>query len=177
MRSQTTLIRLRGCPGWSESSLVVQVILKVLSCAGSYVFCGEIKHINFLLFSWQKYLNSSFANTMPIHTSESNIVSLYWLGKILVMWPFGSCPFLMPFFFSGTNPLSLAPFGVSITLPPPPPYKRLKKIIIIILEVVAFFWWSVSLCWGFTAQSTHWAHVEHVFWVFFVFFGSFFSGE
>ena len=33
-----TLIRLGGCPGWSESSLAAQVILLVLSCGGSNVF-------------------------------------------------------------------------------------------------------------------------------------------
>ena len=31
-----TLIRLGGCPGWSESSLGAKVILLVLSCDGSY---------------------------------------------------------------------------------------------------------------------------------------------
>ena len=36
MRTDKTLIRLGGCPGWSESSLGVQVILLVLSCCGSF---------------------------------------------------------------------------------------------------------------------------------------------
>ena len=31
-----TLIRLGGCPGWSESSRIAQMILLVLSCGGSY---------------------------------------------------------------------------------------------------------------------------------------------
>ena len=35
-RTAKTLIRLGGCPGWSESSLGEQVILLVLSCCGSY---------------------------------------------------------------------------------------------------------------------------------------------
>ena len=33
-RTLKTLIRLGGCPGWSESSLGVQIILLVLSCSG-----------------------------------------------------------------------------------------------------------------------------------------------
>ena len=35
LRSATTLIRLRGCADWSASSLVAQVLLQVLPCAGS----------------------------------------------------------------------------------------------------------------------------------------------
>ena len=35
-RRAKTLIRLGGCPGWSESSLGAQVILLVLSCGGPY---------------------------------------------------------------------------------------------------------------------------------------------
>ena len=38
MRTAKTLIRLGGCPGWSESLLCVQVILLVLSCTGSFFF-------------------------------------------------------------------------------------------------------------------------------------------
>ena len=37
--AQRTLIRLGGCPGWSESSLGAQVILSVLSWGGSYGLC------------------------------------------------------------------------------------------------------------------------------------------
>ena len=35
LSAQRRLIRLGGCPGWSESSLGAQVTLLVLSCAGS----------------------------------------------------------------------------------------------------------------------------------------------
>ena len=35
-RTAKTLIRLGGCPGWSESSLGATFILLVLSCRGSY---------------------------------------------------------------------------------------------------------------------------------------------
>ena len=37
-RTAKTLMRLCGCPGWSETSLDVRVILFVLSCSGSYFF-------------------------------------------------------------------------------------------------------------------------------------------
>ena len=37
MRTAKALIRLGGCPGWSDSLLVAHAILYVLSCAGSYV--------------------------------------------------------------------------------------------------------------------------------------------
>ena len=36
MRTAKTLIRLDGCPGWSESSLGAYVILLILWCCGSY---------------------------------------------------------------------------------------------------------------------------------------------
>ena len=39
LSAQRRLIRLGGCPGWSESSLDTQVILLVLSCGDSNVFC------------------------------------------------------------------------------------------------------------------------------------------
>ena len=39
IRSAKSLIRLRGCAGWSETSLVAQVLLYVLSCMGSLNFC------------------------------------------------------------------------------------------------------------------------------------------
>ena len=37
LSAQWRLIRLGGCPGWSESSLGAHVILLVLSCGGSYL--------------------------------------------------------------------------------------------------------------------------------------------
>ena len=36
MRTAKTLIRLGGCPGWSEASLGAQINLLVLLCSGSY---------------------------------------------------------------------------------------------------------------------------------------------
>ena len=43
MRTVKALIRLGGCPGWSESSLWAQVILFVLSCTGSNMSWSRIK--------------------------------------------------------------------------------------------------------------------------------------
>ena len=42
-RTAKTLIRLGGCPGWSESSLGAHVILFVLSCCGSFDFISGVK--------------------------------------------------------------------------------------------------------------------------------------
>ena len=46
MRTAKALIRLGGCPSWSESSLGAQVILLVLSCCGSstHNFTGNWQH-------------------------------------------------------------------------------------------------------------------------------------
>ena len=41
-----TLIRLGGCPGWSESSLGAHAILLVLSCAGSIICFSASGYIN-----------------------------------------------------------------------------------------------------------------------------------
>ena len=40
--AQRRLIRLVGCPGWSESSLCVHIILLVLSCRGSIFFWNKL---------------------------------------------------------------------------------------------------------------------------------------
>ena len=39
MQTAKTLIRLGGCPGWSESTLGAHAILLVLSCRGSFSLC------------------------------------------------------------------------------------------------------------------------------------------
>ena len=52
-RTAKTLIRLGGCPGWSESSLGTKVILLVLSWGGSKCFFLEstyAAHIHFITF-------------------------------------------------------------------------------------------------------------------------------
>ena len=46
VQSVKTLIRLHGYAGWSETSLVAQVFLKVLSCAVSFIL--EQNHLNTL---------------------------------------------------------------------------------------------------------------------------------
>ena len=52
-RTAKTLIRLGGCPGWSESSLGTKVILLVLSWGGSKCFFLEstyAAHTHFIIF-------------------------------------------------------------------------------------------------------------------------------
>ena len=44
MRTANTVIRLDGCPGWSESSLGAQVILLSLAWPGSSVGCASAWH-------------------------------------------------------------------------------------------------------------------------------------
>ena len=60
MRSAKTLIRLRGCAGWSESSRVAQVLLKVLSCAASLMASNGLAWRMLKLFlkfeTWHKML-------------------------------------------------------------------------------------------------------------------------
>ena len=54
MRTAKTLIRLGGCPGYSESSMGTQVILLFLSCSGSVVYSTRIlwmHAIHFLLLN------------------------------------------------------------------------------------------------------------------------------
>ena len=41
MQKAKTLIRLGGCPGWSESSLGAHVIVLILSCCGSNIISGR----------------------------------------------------------------------------------------------------------------------------------------
>ena len=57
MRTAKTLIRLGGCPGWSESSLGAHATLLVLSWSGSNVViyrCIFVKHryMRYLMMSW-----------------------------------------------------------------------------------------------------------------------------
>ena len=44
MRTAKTLVRLGGCPGWSESSVGACATLLVLSCCGSFGFCTVINN-------------------------------------------------------------------------------------------------------------------------------------
>ena len=63
-RTAKTLIRLGGCWGWSESqSLGAQVILFVLSCAGSFYFLFQLVHRWFCSFCHaQAHFISSFSS-------------------------------------------------------------------------------------------------------------------
>ena len=51
-RTAKTLIRLGGCPGWSESSLGTHAILSVLSCGGSLNFEFTLKFVMCLHLTW-----------------------------------------------------------------------------------------------------------------------------
>ena len=59
VRPAKALIRLGGCPGWSESSLGAQIIFLVLSCGGSFVF------FVFLASAWSLLLLRSLSPTSP----------------------------------------------------------------------------------------------------------------
>ena len=56
MQTAKSLIRLGRCPGWSESSLGVKIILFVLSCCGSFYKLLLDGHNNFS--SWSKILTT-----------------------------------------------------------------------------------------------------------------------
>ena len=64
-----TLIRLGGCPGWSESSLDAHAILLVLSWGGSYLF----HHLNFHLvnLSPQQLRELGFRHIDALDPSEA----------------------------------------------------------------------------------------------------------
>ena len=73
LSAQRRLIRLDGCPGWSESSLGALVIWLVLLCGGSFsLFCHAVPHlVNIRLFwllevvYWSCFVNTPFlSNTM-----------------------------------------------------------------------------------------------------------------
>ena len=74
-RTAETLIRLGGCPGWSESSLGTKVILLVLSWGGSKCFFLEstyAAHMHFITFF-----------TFPI---EPNMKSFSLANYIVLRW-------------------------------------------------------------------------------------------
>ena len=58
MQTAKTLIRLGGCPGWSESSLGTHAILLALSCKGSFInlfhtaFVSCLQWIQFHIIPW-----------------------------------------------------------------------------------------------------------------------------
>ena len=70
MRTAKTLIRLGGCPGWSESSLGAHSILLVLSCRGSYV-------LPWLIFYLYHYLHCSFYYFQHDSTGEKQEIKEY----------------------------------------------------------------------------------------------------
>ena len=79
-----TLIRLGGCPGWSESSLGTKVILLVLVCGGSKCFflesthAAHIRFITFFTFCIEPNMKSfSHANNIVLRR-DIYIHSLNW---------------------------------------------------------------------------------------------------
>ena len=62
IRTAKTLIRLGGCPGWSESLLGAQVVLLVLSCGGSIII-SKYTRVTVLEFGVQYTV--SFTNVVP----------------------------------------------------------------------------------------------------------------
>ena len=76
-----TLIRLGGCPGWSESSLGTEVILLVLSWGGSKCFFLKstyAAHIHFITFCIEPNMKSfSHANKIVLKR-DIYIHSLNW---------------------------------------------------------------------------------------------------
>ena len=105
MRTVKTLIRLGGCPGWSESSLGAHAILLVLSLGGSYsrtnvditTYPYQNDQINFV---YVKYFPSVRAmawlgTTWPFHLTfyhltvrqVSQISGIDCLGNHIYIWP------------------------------------------------------------------------------------------
>ena len=105
MQTAKTLIRLGGCPGWSESSLGAHAILLVLSWGGSYPFATsfsslmshtylvhfsslcEICRVVNSLRSWHDFLS---AHEEVVRVGPFHVVSVwhcvegsYWQGKLV----------------------------------------------------------------------------------------------
>ena len=55
MQTAKALIRVGGCPGWSESSLGAHAVLMVLSCRGSFQFQQYFGHIWTKGWLWRLY--------------------------------------------------------------------------------------------------------------------------
>ena len=87
-RTAKTLIRLGGCPGWSESSLGAYAILLV--CAGSNHFWP--KEFDIFLYCpntyiWiLSYLACSKCKDVPKVTRVSILSSWYWIMDIRIDW-------------------------------------------------------------------------------------------
>ena len=87
-RTAKTLIRLGGCPGWSESSLGAKVILLVLSWGGSKSFFLEstyAAHIHFIFFTFRKEPNMksfNYANNIVLRRD----IYIHSLKLMLINW-------------------------------------------------------------------------------------------
>ena len=86
MRTAKTLIRLGGCPGWSESSLGVTLL--VLSCRGSdWHYCQSISLLTSLLLSFMFSASTNVsAIAFPLTSVCSGVHSVLnctrWLSNI-----------------------------------------------------------------------------------------------
>ena len=88
MRTAKTLIRLGGCPGWSESSLGALVILLVLSCAGSNY---ELSHDKICLSHMETTKMQMSLCICAVYSAPFVIYCLYsimniWHSKTVASW-------------------------------------------------------------------------------------------
>ena len=103
LSAQRRLIRLGGCPGWSESSLGTKIILLVLSCCDSYlVWCHCFQRIRFFCFFFQNLL---IAVWYPKKISHYFIFSADY-----IFWSSGTHAFLLVY-IQYTVPLKGRSFG------------------------------------------------------------------
>ena len=97
MRTVRTLIRLDGCPGWSESSLGAHAILLVLSWGGSYAtslrfWSKHSKEVNHGLI-WvpsRENLSSGFAtrydSNRPAQPHRLATVLRFWIQQVDLLY-------------------------------------------------------------------------------------------
>ena len=91
MRTAKTLIRLGGCPGWSESSLGAHAILLVLSWGGSnkntnqdYLYNGncdqtDIKNRIFMNLDWTPIFSSQNSDKFYKTKLHSSSIEGHWV--------------------------------------------------------------------------------------------------
>ena len=77
-----TLIRLGGCPGWSESSLGAWIILLVLSCGNS----NMVMIPSFLTDRCGQTVQIQSLHCLPLLSSSFGHITL-WLGSLIVALP------------------------------------------------------------------------------------------
>ena len=83
MQTAMTLIRLGGCPGWSESTVGVQTILLALSCCGLYDYDIRIWWPSVLF--WKTFRQPSVYISICNDISKKNI-GLNYLSRFINNW-------------------------------------------------------------------------------------------